>query len=64
MGFVKIKLKIDEAMNLFNEVSNKGVTPNVVTYNTLIGGFCRVEGHKVALELFHKMQACGQPLDP
>ena len=39
MSFEKIK-KIDETMNLFNEVSNKGVTLDVVTYNTLIGGFC------------------------
>ena len=51
-------------MNLFNEMSNKGVTSDVVTYSTLIGGFCQVGRHKATLELFHKMQACGQLPDP
>ena len=37
-GYCKIK-KIDEAMHLFHEMSNKGMIPNVVTYNNLIIGF-------------------------
>ena len=46
------------------ELSNKGVAPNFVTYYGLVGGFCRVKRPQAALELFHKMQACGQPPDP
>jgi pentatricopeptide repeat protein len=34
---------------------------DVVTYSTLIGGFCRVGRPKIALELLHEMQGCGQP---
>jgi len=37
--------------------------PNVVTYNTLMGGFCRVGRPKNALELLHEMQGCGQHPD-
>ena len=44
-------------------MSNKGVTPSVVTYTTLLGGFCRVKRPQAALELFHKMQACGKHPD-
>ena len=43
---------------------HKGVAPDVVTYRTLIGGFCRVERPQAALDLFHKMQACGQQPNP
>jgi pentatricopeptide repeat protein len=34
--------------------------PNVVTYTTLIGGFCQVGRLKTALELLHEMHGCGQ----
>ena len=51
-------------MCIFHEMSNKGVILDVVTYNTLIGGFCRVERVQAALELFNSMQAYGQHPDP
>ena len=51
-------------MRIFHEMSNKGVIPNVMTYNTLIDRFFKVERPQATLELFHKMQACGQHPDP
>ncbi|XP_059460215.1 putative pentatricopeptide repeat-containing protein At1g12700, mitochondrial [Corylus avellana] len=41
-------------------MSNNRMIPDVVTYNTLIGGFCRARRPHNALELLHDMQACGQ----
>ncbi|GFP87998.1 pentatricopeptide repeat-containing protein at1g62670 mitochondrial [Phtheirospermum japonicum] len=33
---------IDDALKLFDEMSEKGITPDVVTYNALICGFCNL----------------------
>jgi pentatricopeptide repeat protein len=41
-------------------MSIKEIFLDVVTYNSLIGGFCRVGRLKNALELLHEMQVCGQ----
>jgi pentatricopeptide repeat protein len=59
MDIVKDK-RIDEAMSLFCEMTNNGMIPTFVTYNTLVGGFYQVGRPKTALELFYRMQGIGQ----
>ncbi|XP_070664483.1 pentatricopeptide repeat-containing protein At1g62914, mitochondrial-like [Malus domestica] len=44
----------------FLEMSHEGVVPNMVTYSTLIDGFCKMGRTQDALNLFSQMQACGQ----
>ncbi|XP_050111937.1 pentatricopeptide repeat-containing protein At1g62910-like [Malus sylvestris] len=44
----------------FLEMSHEGVVPNMVTYSTLIDGFCKMGKTQDALNLFSQMQACGQ----
>ena len=62
-GYCRSK-RIDVAMHLFHDMSNKGLVLDVVTYSTLIDGLCRVERPQAALELFPKMRACGQHPNP
>ena len=66
MDIAKIKELMKRGVSLMKcpTLGDKGVAPNVVTYSTLIGGFCRVERPRTTLDLFHKMQACGQLPDP
>jgi pentatricopeptide repeat protein len=47
-------------MSLFREMTNNGMICTFVTYNTLIGGFCRVGRLKTVLELLYEMQGCGK----
>ena len=54
------KKRIVEALSLFKEMSSKGLTPNVVTYTTLIGGLCIVGMTQAAQELLLEMQIRGQ----
>ncbi|GLT62022.1 hypothetical protein SLA2020_346900 [Shorea laevis] len=44
-----------EALRLFKEI--KGATPNLVTYTTLIDGYCRVNDLKEALRLREAVEA-------
>ncbi|KAM2057028.1 hypothetical protein ACFX16_029768 [Malus domestica] len=55
-GHFKVK-SIDQAVMLFLEMSGRGLVPDIVTYTTLIDGFCK-QGR--IQKLFSKMQACGQ----
>jgi pentatricopeptide repeat protein len=41
----------------------QGLNPNVVTYNTLIGGFCKVGNCKEAIKLFKQMKDSGRVPD-
>ena len=45
---------------LFKEMSRRIVVPDVVTYSTLVEGFCKLGKIHDAQKLFSKMQACGQ----
>ena len=48
---------------MFKEISSKGLTPDVVTYTTLIGGLCKVGRIQDAQELILEMQIRGQVLN-
>ena len=47
---------VDKARRLFQEMSSKGLSLDVVTYNSLIGGLCIVGRIQVAQELLLKMR--------
>lgn len=36
------KMMINDALRLFEEMTCKGLVPDVVTYNSLIAGLCKV----------------------
>ncbi|XP_062163739.1 pentatricopeptide repeat-containing protein At3g22470, mitochondrial-like [Alnus glutinosa] len=52
--------RFEEAKEVYDVMIQRGIYreifPDVVTYNSLIGGFCRVGKLKNALELLHEMQ--------
>ncbi|KAK8700335.1 hypothetical protein V6N13_018734 [Hibiscus sabdariffa] len=57
-GYCKAK-RIDEAMELFNEKSRIGPTPDNVTYNTLMQGMFQLGRVTAACKLLGKMLASG-----
>ncbi|KAF6165205.1 hypothetical protein GIB67_007190 [Kingdonia uniflora] len=73
-GFFK-ENRVKDAIQLFNKIARKrswmklckflkicvarGLTPNVITYNSLIDGLCKVGRVAVAQELFMEMQVRG-----
>ena len=63
MDIAKIKELMRQCIS-FSEMSIKGMIPDVVTYSTLIRGFFLVERLQAVLELFHKMQDCGECPSP
>ncbi|KAF3558001.1 hypothetical protein F2Q69_00014004 [Brassica cretica] len=50
-------------MELFREISQRGLVGNTITYNTLIQGFCQVGDCDNAQEIFKRMVSCGIPPD-
>ncbi|KAK8647939.1 hypothetical protein V6N13_121663 [Hibiscus sabdariffa] len=61
-GYCKVK-RLDEAMELFHEISRKGPIPNKVTYNTLMQSMFRLGRVSTACEFLRKMLASGQVPD-
>jgi len=59
MDFVKLKWW----MKLFEEIHFKQIYPDVVTYNSLIDGFCKSGRISYALKLIGEMHDRGQPPD-
>ncbi|CAI9277485.1 unnamed protein product [Lactuca saligna] len=56
-GYCK-KLKIEEAMDLFHEITKKGgMQPNVITYGIMIQGLFQAGRCEDACELFNEMRA-------
>ncbi|KAF6160826.1 hypothetical protein GIB67_036027 [Kingdonia uniflora] len=51
--------KLDEAMHTFEDMYSNGLTPDVITYNSLIDGLCEIGRVATAQELFMEMQARG-----
>jgi pentatricopeptide repeat protein len=51
--------KVEDGWDLFCSLSLKGVKPNVVTYTTMISGFCRKGLNKEADALFRDMKEDG-----
>ncbi|GLT50775.1 hypothetical protein SLA2020_242370 [Shorea laevis] len=47
------------ALEFLREMIYRGLTPNIVTYNTLINGLCRAGRIREALSLFEKLQVEG-----
>ncbi|KAK9280077.1 hypothetical protein L1049_013762 [Liquidambar formosana] len=58
-GYCKSK-RMDDAMRLFEQMSHKGLIPNVIRYNTLIGGFFQLARPRDAHMLLNEMRARGQ----
>jgi pentatricopeptide repeat domain-containing protein 1/leucine-rich PPR motif-containing protein len=54
---------VDKAMNLFEEMQSKKITPDAVTYNSLIDGLFKSGKISFALELVDEMHDRGQPAD-
>ncbi|CAM8954714.1 unnamed protein product [Rhodiola kirilowii] len=46
---------IDKATELFLEMRNREISPNVITYNIVIGGLCRAGKWEEAQAMFHEM---------
>jgi pentatricopeptide repeat protein len=52
-----------KAYKLLRGIIDSGVVPDVVTYNTLLNGLCKVRNLDGALRLFRELQVKGFPLD-
>ncbi|XP_016200103.1 pentatricopeptide repeat-containing protein At1g62930, chloroplastic-like [Arachis ipaensis] len=61
-GLCKSK-RVDEALNLFEEMCRKNLVPDTVTYSTLIDGLGKSRRILCALELLGKMHDRGLPAD-
>lgn len=59
-----IKLgRVDEAVELFREMTCEGIDPDVVNYTTLIGGCCQHGRCGQAIDLIMEMESKGKPPD-
>ncbi|KAF3587927.1 hypothetical protein F2Q69_00026616 [Brassica cretica] len=59
-----IKLgRVDEAVDLFREITCEGIDPDVVNYTTLIGGCCQHGRCGQAIDLIMEMESKGKPPD-
>ena len=47
---------MDTAVRLFNQLKSSGLSPTLVTYNTLIAGYSKVENLAGALDLVKEME--------
>ncbi|XXG47078.1 hypothetical protein AAC387_Pa02g1778 [Persea americana] len=53
---------MQEALDLFGEMLEKGRTPDEITYNTLMNGLCKIGSTVSALQLFrHIKKASSRP---
>ena len=50
---------VDGAFNIMDEMVERGLIPNITTYNALINGFCKVGNMDRAQRLFHKLPQKG-----
>ncbi|KAL1210980.1 Pentatricopeptide repeat-containing protein [Cardamine amara subsp. amara] len=53
--------KVEQGMELFREMSQRGLVGNTVTYNTLIQGFFQAADCEKAQEVFKQMESDGVP---
>ncbi|KAF8672277.1 hypothetical protein HU200_049475 [Digitaria exilis] len=51
--------ELDEAFDLFEEMQEIGVRPDMISWNTLVSGFARNGDFRAALHLFDEMQLRG-----
>ena len=51
--------KLNDAIEALNMMVERGCSPNVVSYNTLINGFCKEKRIDEAMNLFHEMSNKG-----
>ncbi|XP_022764350.1 pentatricopeptide repeat-containing protein At3g22470, mitochondrial-like [Durio zibethinus] len=51
--------EMDEARKVFNSITNKGCTPDVVSYSIIINGYCKAKRIEEAETLFHEMTRSG-----
>ncbi|KAK8450777.1 hypothetical protein SEVIR_6G091400v4 [Setaria viridis] len=51
--------ELDEALDLFEEMQESGVRPDVISWNTLVSGFARNGDLGAALHLFDEMRLRG-----
>ncbi|KAG4929241.1 hypothetical protein JHK82_046304 [Glycine max] len=51
--------KFGEAVKLVHKVNKVGLSPNIVTYNILINGFCDVGKMDTAVRLFNQLKSSG-----
>jgi pentatricopeptide repeat protein len=51
--------RLSEAEKLWEEMRVKGIVPDIVAYNTIIGGFCKVGEVEKAEGLFREMGLSG-----
>lgn len=47
--------QIEKANSLLIDMEEKGVSPNVDTFTTLMNGFIQINGTEKVIELLHKM---------
>ncbi|PPR94980.1 hypothetical protein GOBAR_AA25707 [Gossypium barbadense] len=56
--------KFDSGIKLFDKMKQEGLTPDLVTYNTLLAGCIRIKnGHYKALELIKELKYNGLEMD-
>lgn len=53
-GFCKSK-RVDDGVRLFNDMSQKGLAADTVTYTLFIQGYCLVGKPNVAQEVFNQI---------
>lgn len=53
-GFVREE-NMDKALDLVNEMVNQGLSPDVISYNTILDGFCKFGRMQEANMLYRKM---------
>uniref|UniRef100_A0A803KP88 Pentatricopeptide repeat-containing protein n=1 Tax=Chenopodium quinoa TaxID=63459 RepID=A0A803KP88_CHEQI len=54
-----LKHMIEKGLTIFYEMFRKGITPDVVCYNTLIDGLCKANRLSLVHKLFREMRAHG-----
>ncbi|XP_010917211.1 uncharacterized protein [Elaeis guineensis] len=61
-GYCKMG-KMEEALEVFNEMIELGIRPSRVTYNVLIDGFGKAGDMPSAVSMYERMMVCGCPPD-
>ena len=55
MGFL-LEGKVDEARECFRKMTKGGSKPDIITYNSLLNGFCKVGDTTAVVQLFRNME--------